>query len=131
VCALIQVTRGMASDKRDPRRIGREQLELWPLALERAMAFRRRVGEKRFADVFFAEQLVDPVGVIQRAYAKLGLPFSERARERMAAWAETHQRGRHGTYSYRLEDYGLAAGGVRERFRPYVERFAVELEDVR
>jgi hypothetical protein len=130
LCALIQVTRSMASDKRDPHRIGREQLEIWPLALERAMAFRARAGEERFADVYFAEQLVDPVGVIERAYAKLGIPFTERARERMAAWAETHQRGRHGAYSYRLEDFGLDAVGVRERFQPYIERFAVELEDI-
>jgi hypothetical protein len=130
VCALIQVTRSMSSDKRDPHRIGREQLELWSLALERAMAFRERVGEGRFADVYFAEQLRDPVGAVQRAYQKLGIPFTELARERMSAWAETHQRGRHGTYTYRLEDYGLDREGVRERFRSYVERFEVDLEEV-
>jgi hypothetical protein len=130
VCALIQVTRSMASEKRDPHRIGREQLELWPLALERAMAFRERIGEERFADVYFAEQLSDPVGVVERAYRKLGIRFTEQARERMSAWAETHQRGRHGTYTYRLEDYGLDADGVRERFRPYVERFEIAPEKV-
>lgn len=130
VCALIQVTRSMASDKRDPHRIGREQLELWPMALERAMVFRERVGERRFADVFFGEQLRDPVGVVERAYGKLGLPFTPTARQRMAAWAETHRRGRQGTYTYRLEDYGLDAAGVRERFRSYIQRFDVDSEDV-
>lgn len=129
VCALIQVTRSMASDKRDPLRIGREQLELWPLALERAMAFRERVGEARFADVFFTEQLRNPVGVVERAYERLGIPFTEAARRRMAAWAQTHRRGRQGTYTYRLEDYGLDAASVREQFRAYVERFDLDPED--
>jgi hypothetical protein len=131
LCALIQVTRSMASDKRDPQRIGREQLELWPLALERAMAFRKRIGEERFADVHFAAQLSDPVGIVERAYGKVGIPFTEQARQRMSSWAETHQRGRHGTYTYRLEDYGLDPDGVRDRFRSYIERFDVDLEDVR
>jgi hypothetical protein len=130
VCALIQVTRSMASNNHDPHRIGREQLELWPLAIERAMAFRERAGEERFADVFFAEQLADPVGVVERAYEKLRIPFTQRAREIMTAWAETHRRGRHGSYTYRLEDYGLDADHVRERFRLYIERFALELEDL-
>lgn len=130
VCALIQVTRSMASDWRDPHRIGREQLDLWTLALGRAMAFRERAGEQRFADVFFAEQLADPVGVVERAYEKLRIPFTQQARERMAAWAETHPRGRHGSYAYRLADYGLSAERVRDRFRLYIERFALEAEDV-
>ncbi len=129
VCALIQVTRRMASDRSDPERIGREQLELWPLAIERALAFRDRVGEGRFADVAFDEQLVDPVGVVERAYRKLGLPFTEEARRRMAAFSERRRRGRHGSYSYRLADFGLRPEAVRERFAAYLERFEVGLEE--
>ncbi len=131
VCALIQVTRSMASGKRDPKRIGNEQIEFWPLALERAMAFRERIGEDRFADVFFTEQLEDPVGVVANAYQKLGLAFTGRVRDEMSAWAQTHQRGRHGSYTYTLEDYGLNPGHVRERFRSYIDRFAVDLEEIR
>jgi len=129
VCALIQVTLAMASDRRDPERIGREQLELWSLAIDRAMAFRDDIGETRFADVSFAEQLADPVGVIERVYDSLGLVFSDRARARMTAWAKTHTRGRHGSYSYRLADFGLEAGAVRERFASYFQRFDIEPEE--
>lgn len=130
VCALVQVTRSMASDRRDPTAIGREQMELWPLALERALAFRDRVGEERFADVHFAEQLADPVGVVERAWRKLGLPFTEEARAAMEAFARRRPRGRHGTYRYRLGDFGLRPEEVRERFGPYLERFDVEIEEV-
>ena len=129
LCALIRVTRSMASEKDDPHRIGREQLAVWTLAMERAVAFRERVAEERFADVFFTEQLSDPVGVVERAYAKLDLPFADAVRARMAAWSESHQRGRQGSYRYRLEDFGLDAGGVRERFQAYLERFAIPLEE--
>ncbi len=78
---------------------------------------------------FFSEQLSDPVGVVERAYAKLGLPFGVAVRERMAAWAEARQRGRHGSYTYHLEDFGLGAESVRERFQFYLERFAIDTED--
>lgn len=129
VCALIQVTRSMASDRRDPGAIGREQLELWPLAVERALAFRDRIGEERFADVAFAEQLADPVGVVARVYERLGLPFPEPTRAAMAAWSERRPRGRHGSYSYRLSDFGLEPDEVRERFRRYIDRFDIDLEE--
>lgn len=88
VCALIQETRRMASDHYDPRAIGREQLELWLLAIERAVGFRTKVDEERFADVFFHEQLADPVGAVRKAYAKLGIHWTEEAQRRMQACSD-------------------------------------------
>jgi len=129
VCSLIQVTRSMASDERDPLELGKEQVDIWSLALERAMAFRGRIGEERFADLPFREQVKDPIGSVERAYAKLGIPFTEAARAGMTSWAAEHRKGRHGEHQYRLADFGLAIEPVRERFRAYVERFDVPLEE--
>jgi hypothetical protein len=129
VCSLIALMYRMASDLDDPERLGREQVELWSEALARAIAFRDTAGDQRFADVPFAAQLEDPVAAVARAYAQLEIDFSEAARIRMQEWAVTHEKGRHGEHRYTLEDFGLDADGVRERFRFYLNRFDVPEEE--
>ena len=129
VCSLIQLMYRMASDWDDPVELGRQQVELWSEALRRAVAFRDELGEARFADLGFSAQLADPVGAVARAYAKLGIHFTEPARTRMTEWASEHRRGRHGEHSYTLADFGLRAEEVRERFRFYLERFDIPEEE--
>lgn len=128
VCSLIAKLRTLTSERREPLAVGEEQLELWAEALARAIRFREKLGEERFADIHFREQLGDPIAAVERAYRKLRIPFTTAARERMREWAEAHRRGRLGVHEYRLEDYGLAAAQVRDRFAFYTSRFEVALE---
>jgi hypothetical protein len=44
----------------------------------------------------------------------------------MRARLAASPQGRHGKHEYRLEEFGLSAGEVRERFARYRERFGVE-----
>jgi hypothetical protein len=37
-------------------------------------------------------------------------------------------KGKHGRHEYSLEEFGLSAAGVRERFRGYVDRFAIPVK---
>jgi hypothetical protein len=129
VCSLVSAMLSLASDRRDPEGVGEAQLDTWAEALSRAIRFRDRIGEDRFADVVFADLVADPVSAVERAYARLGLPFAESARVGMAEWARANPRGRHGVHRYRLEDFGLDVPKVRERFAFYTDRFALTLED--
>jgi hypothetical protein len=124
VCSLIAYTRSWVSDRNDPD-LGAQQVALWAEALRRAMAFRRRVSESRFADVYFGDLNADPVGTVQRAYDRLGLVLGDDARRRMAAWADDNPRGAHGAHEYALEEFGLDGDDVRDEFRFYVEYFDV------
>ena len=54
VCSLIHYTRSWSSDRDDSVELGAEQLDRWWVAVERAMEFRERTGDDRFADVSFA-----------------------------------------------------------------------------
>jgi len=126
--SLISFMRSLASDRRDPRELGRGQAELWVLALERALRFRDCVGEARFADVPFRDLLADPVAAAERACERLGIALRAPARARMRAWAEAHPRGRHGEHRYRLADFGLDAADLGARFAFYRERFGAALE---
>jgi hypothetical protein len=126
--SLISFMRSLASKRRDPHELGRGQAELWVLALERALRFRERAGEARFADVHFRDLLADPVAAAERACERLGIAVTAAARARMRAWAEAHPRGRHGEHRYRPADFGLEAAELRARFASYRERFGVPIE---
>jgi hypothetical protein len=128
VCSLISGMLSLGSDRLNPYAVGRDQLDVWAEGLRRAARFRKRIGEMRFADVYFQDLVADPVGTVERAYARLGLEFDERARQGMSEWAQANPRGRHGEHRYRLEDYGLDVSRVHAAFGFYLESFDVRVE---
>jgi len=126
VCSLIAYTRSWVSDHVDGDELGAEQVELWAEALRRALAFRRSVGEDRFADVYFDRLNSDPVATVAAAYRDVGLVLSDDAASRMTHWADIHPRGEHGVHEYSLEEFGLDAAQVRDRYRFYTDEFGVK-----
>ncbi len=123
VCSLIHYTRSWSSDRDDARELGPEELERWWVAVSRAMDFRARVGDERFADLAFADLQSDPVGALAAAYEKIGVAFDDRSRAAVTEWATTHEPGAHGHHDYVLSDFGLDADQVRQRFAPYLEAY--------
>jgi hypothetical protein len=129
VCSLIHYTRSWASDRDDSLELGPEQLERWWLGVSRAMDFRTRVGDERFADVAFADLQTDPIGALSAAYEQIGIGFPESSRRGVTGWAGGHEPGAHGTHRYDLVDFGLDAAQVRERFAPYLETFSAAVTE--
>ncbi len=125
VCSLVQYTRSWVGDPGDPIDLGAEQLHLWAEAIRRAMDFRARHGEARFADVSFDVLNADPVRAVETAYANLGLELDGPRRDAIGAWALQHPPGSHGTHEYALGDFGLDPGAVSGAFAQYTERFDV------
>jgi Sulfotransferase family len=127
VCSLIHYTRSWSSDRDDSSELGAEQLDRWWTAVQRAMEFRERIGDDRFADISFSELQTDPQGALERGLARIGLPFDDRSRTAVGEWADTHEPGAHGAHSYELSDFGLDPELIRERFAPYYASFDIEL----
>ncbi|MGP8059858.1 MAG: sulfotransferase family protein [Acidimicrobiales bacterium] len=125
VCSLIAYTRSWVSDRDDAAALGEEQSAVWAEALRRAMEFRDRTGEERFADVAWDELQTDPVGAVSRAYGRLGLDLGQSGRSRVAAWAADNPPGSKGAHEFALGDFGLEAAAVRRLFGFYLERFEV------
>ena len=67
VCSLIHYTRSWSSNRDDALELGPEQTERWAEGVRRAMDFRARVGDDRFADVSFAALQTDPIGALAAA----------------------------------------------------------------
>jgi hypothetical protein len=126
VCSLIHYTRSWSSDRDDSIELGSEQLDRWWIAVQRAMEFRERMGDDRFADITFSDLQTDPVGALAQGLNRIGLPFDDRSRTSVAEWAATHEPDSHGAHSYQLSDFGLDPHRIGERFAPYYAAFDIE-----
>jgi hypothetical protein len=126
VCSLIHYTRSWSSERDDAIELGAEELERWWVAVQRAMDFRRRVGDERFADISFADLQSDPVEALARGLDHIGVSFEDASRASVTQWARTHQPGSHGEHSYDMSDFGLNPEMIRERFAPYYATFDIE-----
>jgi len=118
VCSLAgQASRGWSATFTGEV-IGRDQLELWARGLERFAAARARRDPARFCDVEYAEFTADPVAVIESVYARFGLTLSGRAADAMRALAAGGAGpGARPSHHYSLDDFGLTAEQVIERFQ--------------
>ena len=96
VCSLIKYVRSWSSDRDDAHELGAEQLDSWAEGIRRAMAFRQRVGDERFADVSFADLQTDPIGTLEGAYNTLGLTFTDATLRSVQQWADGHKPGSRG-----------------------------------
>jgi Sulfotransferase family len=126
VCSLIHHTRSWASDRDDPEELGMEELDRWWLATERAMKFRDRMGDDRFADITFEDLQSDQIGTLAKALDQIGIEFNEGSRRAVTEWSTSHQPGAQGTHTYALSDYGLHPDQVNERFAPYYAKFHID-----
>ena len=126
VCSLIHYTRSWSSDRDDSVELGAQQLRQWWIAVERAMEFRERTGDGRFADVSFSDLQTRPLESLAGALEQIGLPFDEDSRSSVEAWATSHPPGAQGIHTYGLSEFGLSPGQIRERFAPYYAAFGVD-----
>jgi sulfotransferase family protein len=123
VCSLAeQASRGWSTTFTGPQ-IGRDQLELWARGLELFTAARARHDPARFFDVAYAEFTADPLAVIESVYARFGLTLSGRAAGAMRALVTgSAGTGARPSHRYSLDDFGLTAGQVLERFTAATSR---------
>ena len=125
VCKLIAVIRALCSEHVDLHALGRAELALWSEAMRRGLAFRQRVGESAFADVFMDDLVAYPIETVAGVYDHLGLPFTAQAEAAMRAWLAANPQHKHGVPRYTLEEFGLSLDEVRGSFREYTQHFGI------
>ncbi len=93
---------------------------------------RDRVPAARSVDVLFHEFMADDLGMVDRIYARAGLPMTDDARAAMTAFVADNRRAKHGRVVYDLaRDFGVDPAAARRRFDFYFARFAVRPEEDR
>jgi hypothetical protein len=125
---MIAYTARLTRDRVDVEGMG----SYWSDRLERML---RRCADERDAlpadqtiDVHFDEFMADDLAMVGRVYDLAGQPLDASAREAMASFVAAHPRGRHGTVTYDLAEFGLDAAERRRALAFYTDRFGVTLE---
>lgn len=123
-CGMVAHGRGIMSDVVDPHEIGRDWLRKTGRMVDRAMAT-RAVHPEAFLDVDYSALTRDPLAEVARIYDHIGLTLPDAVQARIAGRRDAHPQHRYGRHVYRLEDFGLGAEQVSERFSAYKRRFGV------
>ena len=80
-------------------------------------------------DVRFADLMADPVAAIGDAYDAVGREMVPEHAAAVADYLAAKPRGKHGVHRYEASDWGFDVEGLRKDLGPYIERFAIRLED--
>jgi hypothetical protein len=122
---LTEVVRRPFTRHVDKKEIGRQVLARSAEAAEIMMAWERSGRSDRVFHLHYSELANDPIGMIESFYRHFGLEMPAAARQRMRSRLAQMPATRN---SYALEEFGLDAGELCERFRFYVECFDVRRE---
>ena len=124
--SLVLAVRSPNSDAVTLSDVGRHALERSALAMARALKARDAARGSRFVDVPYSELVGDPLATVRRLYAALGEEVGDDVGAAMAAWVAGNPQHKHGRHRYTLEQFGLSAAEVAERFAAYNSRFGAE-----
>jgi hypothetical protein len=127
-CSLVRTVRPIYSDSVDLPAIAAVLMDTFDRMIARSDAFRAKHGANAIHDIQYAEQMRDPIGTMKALYARFDEPFTPSAEAGMRAHLANNPQGKHGKHHYTLEEFGLTAGAVRERYADYCARYDIPAE---
>jgi hypothetical protein len=127
-CSLITTLTGLFSDADRRAYIADHWTEMLARSVDGVERFRAARPDVKIADVHYSDLARDPLGTMRSVYATFGDTLDGAALAAMTAHVESHPKHRFGRHSYDPAEYGLDSGAIRERFKPYVERYGIALE---
>jgi hypothetical protein len=116
---------GLGTDHDFDRYIGSRWLDLSATMIDRFVAFRRRIGEGRFFDIDYRRLAAEPLQTASDLYEWLGWSFDDEVQASMQTYLAANPKGRHGTHTYALSQFGLSDAQLADRFSDYREQFGL------
>jgi hypothetical protein len=117
MCSLAEAATEGWSNAYVGATIGADSLDTWSRGLERFNSERAKHDPAQFCDVDYVDFVADPIGTVEGIYRHFGIELTEPASRGMHQMhAESKKGPRAPKHRYSLEDYGLTAEAVKERF---------------
>ncbi len=107
----------------DKARLGPLVLEYYARSLERGLAARDALDERRYVDVDYRVFVSDPLAAAERIYAHFELPKGPEVEKALRDHVEAHPQNKHGRHEYTLAEFGLSPEHVKDRMADYIRRF--------
>ncbi len=131
VCSLLTALTRTFSDADHRRYIADHWTDMLARSVAAVDRFRATHPGHKIVDVHHAEFVRDPIATMRRVYREFGDDIDGPALAAMTAHLDANPKGRFGHHGYDFSEYGLDAGAIAERFRPYVERYDIPAEAIR
>jgi hypothetical protein len=130
LASLFVVLRRRFSDAApDVRAVAGHVSGIFEKPLSDMIELRRRPDMSgRFFDCPFTEMVADPMGMVRRIYAHLGIELTDPAVSAMTAWLEHDHHGKGPQRRYALEDYGLTHDDIERCYGAYIDHFGLVRE---
>ena len=128
-CSLIKYVRAIYSDQVDLKGIGESFMDTFAVMIERANTFKAKHGADAIYDVQYAQTVRDPMAVVRGIYQRFDEPLTGEAETAMQGYLDANPKGKHGSHTYDLAEFGLSQEAVRERFRDYIQLYDIPVKD--
>ena len=74
----------------------------------------------------YSQLVKDPLEAVKAIYQHFRLPLSDAFKTRLSAYIAEHPQHKHGKHVYRVSDYGLSEGLIRDTFQDYSAYFGID-----
>ncbi len=126
VARLTEVLRRPFAHSVDLAEIGQQVCASWLDGAQRMM--RAAAASRSILHLHYREIVSDPEAAVSRLFRHGGHASSRDAAQRMRKWLGNRSNRGHRPRQYNLGSFGLDAGELRARFKPYTDAFDIELE---
>lgn len=122
-CSLMTLPRRMMYGHVEPKDLGRQIVDRFHAATERAMTALDAADRDRFYHVDFRRLLSEPRQVVHDICGHFNLEDPPDHDALLDAWLAAPRADERGKHVYSAERYGIDAGAVTERYQRYIQRF--------
>ena len=127
LASLSSIVRGAFSDHVESKVVGQGWLDEIAIAINRAIKVRRNTSSQQFFDVKYTDLVQDPIRTVKRIYDYFDYNYSEQMEKNLQRYIQENRQHKHGVHRYYLEQFGLNADQVSERFQDYCQYFNIDL----
>jgi hypothetical protein len=120
ISSLISSVRSLYSDSEDSNITSREQLDTWSLYFDRFLESCKKLQkEDQFFDIKFEDFAHDQIGTIKTIYDNFGWELTDKTIAGFQHFLDNNPQHKDGVHQYELEDFGLTAKMVNDKFVAY------------
>lgn len=127
-CSFIHTVRTLTAEKVDPIQIGKDQIALFDLIIERTNKFHAKHGPDVIHHVQYVDVMKDPIDTVRGIYERFDEPFTPAASDAMQTYMANNQKGKHCKHEYRLETYGFTRVEILDRCADYIKRYNIPVK---
>ncbi len=129
MCSVAWNSQTRDTDNLEAKDVGKEWYRKVDVMVRKNEEGRSKFPKDQILDLMYDDLNRDPIGQIEKVYEFLGREFTEEAKSAMIKWLDTNKQDKHGLHRYYLEDFGLDAADVRERFSWYWNKYSIPHEE--